>query len=136
MTDTPITVWNTVPVLLDMLLTVAESSPPAARLVASLRLVMLGGDWVSLDLPRRLARLAPGCRCVVLGGATEASIQSVLFEVNDIDPLWRSIPYGHPMRNQKVRVVDRQERDRPDWPRASSGSAGRVSTAATATTTS
>ena len=115
MTDTPITVWNTVPVLLDMLLTVAESSPPAARLVASLRLVMLGGDWVSLDLPRRLARLAPGCRCVVLGGATEASIQSVLFEVNDIDPLWRSIPYGHPMRNQKVRVVDRQERDRPDW---------------------
>ncbi|WP_246843045.1 non-ribosomal peptide synthetase [Allokutzneria sp. NRRL B-24872] len=97
-----VTVWNSVPALLDMLLIVGDRVP--------LRLVLVSGDWVGLDLPGKL-----GCRFVALGGATEASIWSNHFEVGSVDPSWNSIPYGFPLRNQQFRVVDDFGRDCPDW---------------------
>ncbi|WP_233621494.1 non-ribosomal peptide synthetase [Amycolatopsis sp. WAC 04182] len=99
-----VTIWNTVPALLDMLLVVAPSVP-------SLRLVLVSGDWVGLDLPERAGDL----RFVALGGATEASIWSNFTEVTGLDLAWRSIPYGKPLRNQAFRVVDDLGRDCPDW---------------------
>ena len=110
-----VTVWNTVPALLDMLLVVAEAGGP----LPSLRVALLSGDWVGLDLPGRLAAVAPGCRFVALGGATEAAIWSNshevgAHEVGAVDPGWRSIPYGRPLRGQRFRVVDPAGRDRPD----------------------
>ncbi|GLY51401.1 non-ribosomal peptide synthetase [Lentzea sp. NBRC 102530] len=102
-----VTVWNTVPALLDMLLVVAGPLP--------LRVVLVSGDWVGLDLPDRLAQVAPDCRFTALGGATEASIWSNFFEVDAVDPAWPSIPYGYPLRNQRFRVVDAFGRDCPDW---------------------
>ncbi|MFI7129703.1 amino acid adenylation domain-containing protein [Nonomuraea sp. NPDC050153] len=102
-----VTIWNTVPALLDMLLTVGRPR--------SLRLALLSGDWVGLDLPGRLSAASPGCRFVALGGATEAAIWSNLIEVEEVDPAWRSIPYGRPLRNQRFRVVDDLGRDCPDW---------------------
>ncbi|WP_228824381.1 non-ribosomal peptide synthetase [Nocardia blacklockiae] len=107
-----VTVWNTVPAMMDMLLTVAETSEVA---LPSLRLALLSGDWVGLDLPGRLAARAPHCRFVALGGATEAAIWSNYFEVDSVDPAWTSIPYGRPLRNQRFRVVDENGDDRPDW---------------------
>ncbi|WP_205855820.1 non-ribosomal peptide synthetase, partial [Phytoactinopolyspora endophytica] len=107
-----VTVWNTVPALLDMLVTVAETE---AGLPESLRLAMVSGDWVGLDLPGRVRALVPQCRFVALGGATEASIWSNAFEVDRVDPAWSSVPYGYPLRNQRFRVVDRHGRDCPDW---------------------
>ncbi|WP_010694383.1 non-ribosomal peptide synthetase [Saccharopolyspora spinosa] len=104
-----VTVWNTVPALLDMLLVVAGPRP------LPLRVVLVSGDWVGLDLPARLAAVAPDCRFTALGGATEASIWSNFLEVDEVDPAWPSIPYGYPLRNQKFRVVDAFGRDCPDW---------------------
>ena len=100
------------PILLDMLLIIGgENEPPG-----ELRLVLVSGDWVGLDLPGRLAAQRPGCRFIALGGATEASIWSNFFEVDQQVPeTWRSIPYGHPLRNQRFRVVDVHGRDCPDW---------------------
>ena len=105
-----VTVWNTVPALLDMLLVAAVDAPPAG-----LRLALVSGDWVGLDLPGRLAQAAPQARFVALGGATEASIWSNAFEVTGVPAHWRSIPYGYPLRNQRYRVVDPRGRDCPDW---------------------
>jgi amino acid adenylation domain-containing protein len=106
-----VTVWNSVPALLDMLL--ATGAPEAA--CAGLRLALLSGDWIGLDLPGRLAAGAPGCRFVALGGATEASIWSNAIEVAGVPHNWRSIPYGYPLRNQRFRVVDARGRECPDW---------------------
>ncbi|HKT01471.1 MAG TPA: non-ribosomal peptide synthetase, partial [Rugosimonospora sp.] len=106
-----VTVWNSVPALLDMLLTAAES----AGLPDSLRLAMVSGDWVGLDLPGRLAAACPQARLVALGGATEASIWSNAYEAGEVPAHWRSIPYGYPLRNQCYRVVDGRGRDCPDW---------------------
>uniref|UniRef100_UPI000BEF3AFE non-ribosomal peptide synthetase n=1 Tax=Streptomyces sp. ms184 TaxID=1827974 RepID=UPI000BEF3AFE len=107
-----VTVWNTVPALLEMALTAADGSP----LPGSLRLALLSGDWIGLDLPERLARATDGrCRFISLGGATEAAIWSNAYEVTGVPAGWRSIPYGKPLRNQKFRVVDGRGRDCPDW---------------------
>lgn len=104
------TVWNSVPTLLDMLLTVGSAEEPPA----ALRLALVSGDWIGLDLPSRLRAQRPDCRFFAMGGATEASIWSNGFEVDQVDPAWTSIPYGWPLRNQRFRVVDAQGRDAPD----------------------
>ncbi|MFC0623429.1 amino acid adenylation domain-containing protein [Kribbella deserti] len=103
-----VTLWNTVPALLDMLLVVATPGP-------ALRVVLVSGDWVGLDLPGRARALWPHCRFIAMGGATEASIWSNAFEVHEVDPAWPSIPYGFPLRNQAFRVVGPDGRDCPDW---------------------
>lgn len=103
-----VTVWNTVPALLDMLLVVGGGP--------GLRLALASGDWVGLDLPGRLAEAAPGCRLVALGGATEGAIWSNVFDVaGEVPAHWRSIPYGKPLRGQRYRVADGRGRDCPDF---------------------
>jgi yersiniabactin nonribosomal peptide synthetase len=102
-----VTVWNSVPALLDMALVAGLGEP--------LRLALVSGDWVGLDLPGRLAAACPGARFVALGGATEVSIWSNALEVAEVPAHWRSVPYGFPLRNQSYRVADGRGRDRPDW---------------------
>ncbi|WP_181919674.1 non-ribosomal peptide synthetase [Alkalilimnicola ehrlichii] len=102
------TVLNCVPTLADMLASAADSELP------SLRLVLLGGDWVPLTLPGALAEVAPNCRCIALGGTTETAIHSTIQELAEVPPDWVSVPYGVPLRNVRCRVVDALGRDRPD----------------------
>ncbi len=108
-----VTVWNSVPALLDMLLTWCEGQQ--ADLPASLRLVLLSGDWTPLSLPARLKALAPNCELIVLGGATEAAIWSNFQRVGEVPSHWPSIPYGRPLSGQYYRVLDAQLNDCPDW---------------------
>ncbi|MGW3955757.1 amino acid adenylation domain-containing protein [Streptomyces sp. NPDC004752] len=105
-----VTLVQCVPALLDLLMAAGEDE----GLGNSLRMVLLGGDWVGLDQPRRLRSLVPGCRFVVLGGMTEAAVHSTVFEVEETDPAWKSVPYGVPLRNMRARVVDGRGRDCPD----------------------
>lgn len=107
-----VTVWNSVPGQLQMLLDYFGTTP--ARAAESLRLVLLSGDWIPLDLPDRVRLAHPEVAVVGLGGATEASIWSIHHPVRTIDPAWRSIPYGIPLRNQTVRVMDSALQDCPE----------------------
>lgn len=110
-----VTLWNSVPVLLDMLLIAAESAAEDKRKL-SLRLVLISGDWIGLDLPGRLQNKTENCRFIALGGATEASIWSNFHEVKlPLPAHWSSIPYGQPLSNQSYRVVDDKGRDCPAW---------------------
>jgi len=110
--DHRVTIWNSVPVLLDMLLAAAEGTSRPLPL----RLTMVSGDWIALDLSERFRRMAPATRFIAMGGATEAAIWSNLCEVPTPVPAhWRSVPYGKPLANQRFRVVDVQGRDCPDW---------------------
>ena len=104
-----VTVWNTVPALLSMLL---EYERPLGD---QLRTVMLSGDWVPLTLPERLRELAPQAKLYALGGATEAGIWSNWFQVDHLDPSWRSIPYGWPLANQRYRILNEVLEPCPDW---------------------
>ncbi|KQU57001.1 non-ribosomal peptide synthetase [Rhodococcus sp. Leaf278] len=104
-----VTVISCVPPLLDMILSTGED------LGDSLEVVMLGGDKVGIDLYRRLTAAVPGCRFAGLGGATETAIHNSICEVVDVDPNWRTVPFGVPLRSMALRVVDARGHQVPDW---------------------
>ncbi|NJL38371.1 MAG: amino acid adenylation domain-containing protein, partial [Leptolyngbyaceae cyanobacterium SM1_4_3] len=108
-----VTIWNSVPALLQMLLTHVADCPNA--IPDSLRLVLLSGDWLPLSLPDSLRAIAPQAQVVSLGGATEASIWSILYPIGEVDPTWKSIPYGRPMTNQRFYVLDERLEPCPVW---------------------
>jgi amino acid adenylation domain-containing protein len=107
-----ITVWNSVPALMGMLL--AHVAGRADLMPARLRWVFLGGDWIPLATPGELARLVPAARLVSVGGPTETTLWNICHVVEQVDPHWVSIPYGKPMANQRYRLLDEALRERPD----------------------
>ena len=122
-----VTLWNTVPALMEMFVEYLSSgadptprtsrrehrAPESAEL--PLRLVMLSGDWIPVTLPERIRALADGVEIVSLGGATEASIWSILYPVGEVEPGAVSIPYGHAMVNQSFHALDGELSERPLW---------------------
>lgn len=108
-----VTVWNSVPALLQML--VEYSRGQGQSIPASLRLAMLSGDWIPLDLPRAAWSLAPELKIHSLGGATEASIWSITHPIDHLNRNIQSVPYGRPLSNQQCYVLDQNMRPRPDW---------------------
>ena len=87
---------------------------------------MMSGDWIPLSLTDQLLAVthpdsvAAGRRVVSLGGATEAAIWSNMYQIHPRTKLlpdgrantasnmgeWNSIPYGQPLRNQTMYVLD------------------------------
>ena len=109
-----VTVWNTAPALLEMLVEYAEIEPEATRrALTSLRQVFLSADWIPVTLPDRLRALAPQARVIGLGGATEASIWSISYPIGKIDPQWPSIPYGRALGGQSFHILDTDDRPCP-----------------------
>ncbi|AGC46259.1 non-ribosomal peptide synthetase [Myxococcus stipitatus DSM 14675] len=108
-----VSVWNSVPALMEMLVEFVEGEQ--RRLPDSLRLVWMSGDWIPLTLPDRIRARSPGVELVSLGGATEASIWSILHRIEAVDRTWRAIPYGAPMMNQKFHVLDEALEPCPEW---------------------
>ncbi|MGD9482024.1 amino acid adenylation domain-containing protein [Streptomyces sp. TRM70308] len=98
-----VSVWNSVPALLQMLVDHVGTGVPHPGL-AHLRHVWLSGDWVPVDLPGRLRALAPDARVTAAGGATEAAIWSVAHEVVPADAGRDTVPYGTALRNQRADV--------------------------------
>jgi amino acid adenylation domain-containing protein/non-ribosomal peptide synthase protein (TIGR01720 family) len=108
-----VTVWNSVPALFEMLVDYAGGRSDV--LGSSLRLALLSGDWIPLTLPEGARELLPEAELISLGGATEGSIWSIHFPIEDVDPNWPSIPYGRPMANQHIFVLDDELMPRPVW---------------------
>jgi amino acid adenylation domain-containing protein/non-ribosomal peptide synthase protein (TIGR01720 family) len=101
-----ITFWDSAPAALQQVAAFLPDEPlPGGE---SLRLVFLSGDWVPLSLPERTRRAFPRARVIALGGATEATVWSNFFPVEEIAPEWVSIPYGRPIRNARYHVLDRE----------------------------
>ncbi|MFJ8923572.1 amino acid adenylation domain-containing protein [Streptomyces sp. NPDC102415] len=105
-----VTLWNSVPALMELFvehMSVKEASGSA------LRLVLLSGDWLPVTLPDRIRQTLGAPEVISLGGATEASIWSILYPIGEVPADWPSIPYGRPMRNQTFHVLDEAFRPRP-----------------------
>ncbi|SIT38830.1 putative non-ribosomal peptide synthetase protein [Paraburkholderia ribeironis] len=115
MQATEVSMWNSAPAMLDLLVDYLESTQQG--LPPSLRLAMLSGDWIPVGLPDRVrARCTtPGLRIDSLGGATEASIWSIAYPISTVNPAWPSIPYGKALANQRLLVLDERLRPRPVW---------------------
>jgi amino acid adenylation domain-containing protein len=102
-----VTVWVSVPPLLDSLVTELEKRGerrPAIRLALNV------GDVLPLGLPGRARAVFPNIRHHNMGGPTEVSIFATEYEVVTVDPGWTSIPYGAPTGNMQVLILDEHMR--------------------------
>jgi len=108
-----VTIWNSVPILMQLL---TEHLHIRRRcLPDSLRIVLLSGDRIPLTLPDQIRALSDEVRIVSLGGGTEASIWSIAYPIDRVEPGWKSIPYGKPLANQRCYVFNRALELSPVW---------------------
>ncbi len=107
-----VTLWNSVPALMQILVEYLANQP---QQTSSLRLALLSGDWLPLNLPKQIQTLWSNVQVISLGGATEASIWSIYYPITQIHPNWKSIPYGKPLDNQKVYILNHNLQQTPVW---------------------
>lgn len=111
-----VTVWNSVPTFMQMLTEYLENAPSQKVVVpVLLRLVILSGDFIPVDLPDRIRHLIKGVNVVSAGGPTETTVWDICYSIGEVDPEWKSIPYGRPMANAEYHVLNDKLEPRPVW---------------------
>ena len=109
-----VTIWNSVPAFVEMLVEYEEYRKLGIN--QKLRLILMSGDWIPVALPDRVRGILRTVKMEALGGATEASIWSNCYEIPDVIPEnWKSIPYGKPLANQKYYILDQNMENCPNW---------------------
>ncbi|CAF0993724.1 unnamed protein product [Adineta steineri] len=108
-----VTIWNSVPMLMQMFVEHLKHTNNHNQL----RHILLSGDWIPLSLPESIqTTFGEQITITSLGGATEASIWSTAYTLpKEIPQEWKSIPYGIPLRNQQYYVYDTHLDDCPEW---------------------
>lgn len=115
-----ITLWNTVPMFMQLLTEHLQSVENTHAYQGNLRLIMMSGDKIPTTLPKKIYQLLEAQTCelrvISLGGATEGSIWSILHEIekHNLDFKER-VPYGKPMANQHFYVINQRQQLCPDW---------------------
>jgi pyochelin synthetase len=108
-----VSVWNSVPAIVALL--VDQAATTSAGLPSRLRLVLMSGDRIPVELPDRIRALKPGVRVVSLGGPTETTVWNICYPIGWVDPAWSGIPYGTPTANNRAYILDAQVRECPDY---------------------
>jgi len=99
--EQPITFWDSAPVAFQQL------TPYFSDVTGEhLKVVFLAGDWIALHLPDEIHAAFPNAQVVNMGGATEASVYSNFYVVQNVEPHWASIPYGKPIPNARYHILD------------------------------
>ncbi|BAZ53637.1 beta-ketoacyl synthase [Nostoc sp. NIES-4103] len=108
-----VTIWNSVPALMQMLVEylLGKSQQPTN----DLRVALLSGDWLPINLPEKIQSIWSNAQVISLGGATEASIWSISYAIDQVNSNWKSIPYGKPLINQRFYVLNELMEVRPIW---------------------
>ncbi len=106
-----ITLWNSVPQLLEMLL--RQLMTTNKSVLVRPRLAFVGGDWLALNLPVRMKEALPNCQLVSVGGPTETTLWNIMYPVTQVGDDWQSIPYGYPIANNSYRILDVKGLDCP-----------------------
>ncbi|MCG6623713.1 acinetobactin non-ribosomal peptide synthetase subunit BasA [Acinetobacter baumannii] len=94
-----VTLWSSVPAIVDMLFSVAQKEQ-----LQSLRLIAQGGDYIKPSLIAKLREQLPNARLFSLGGPTETTIWSIWHEINEQDQ--EIIPYGKALENNRYFILD------------------------------
>jgi acyl carrier protein len=102
-----ITFWDSVPTTMNYLVKELRSAKDTF-VQHSLRLVFLSGDWIPIQLPLEIKNYFPNAKVISLGGATEGTVWSNYYEVDNLEAAWKSIPYGKPIANNFFYVLDEQ----------------------------
>ncbi len=105
-----VTFWNSVPVFMEQLLGCGRGNA-----LASLRTVVLGGDWVDPGICWRLKERAPEAVFYTVGGPTETTVWNIINRIDSLPQGWESLPYGRPIANASYYILNEDLTDVPDW---------------------
>lgn len=103
-----VTIWNSVPAYMRMLLSylTIENTTVIKMLKLQLKLIMLSGDKIDVSLIQQLKKIFTQTKIICLGGATEASIWSIAYDAKNFSPELKLVPYGLPLSGQSVYILD------------------------------
>lgn len=113
--DKGVTFWNSVPAFIEMYVDYLEANKDKNVLPESLRMVVMSGDWIPVSLPDRLRSLVPDVEIIGSGGPTETTVWDIYYPIGQVDPNWKSIPYGKPMTNAKYYIMKDNLEECPDY---------------------
>ena len=102
-TEQKVTIWNSVPAQMQMLmesLTWSEQHD-----LSSLKLAMLSGDWIPVELAKTVLMKTPSLSLVSLGGPTETAIWCVDHTVKAVAQNDSFVPYGKPLPNHQIHIL-------------------------------
>ncbi|MEK8212402.1 amino acid adenylation domain-containing protein [Paenibacillus sp. FSL L8-0463] len=100
-----ITIWDSVPTTLNHVLHGLEEQEKGIRQQA-LRLALVSGDWIPVNLAVRAKAAFPNVQVIGLGGATEATVWSNYYPIREVTADQTSIPYGKPLDNNTFYILD------------------------------
>ena len=109
-----VSIWNTAPPLMQMFMEYLLIQNED-KFKNNIRLVLLSGDWIPVSLPDNIRLQFKDAEIISLGGATEASIWSNFYKIEENKLQCVSIPYGKPLKNQKMFVLGNDFEIRPVW---------------------
>ena len=100
-----ITIWNSVPAFMNIY---TELDEKIQKGIKNLRLILLSGDWIPVDLPEKIWKQNHNVELISLGGATECSIWSIWHPITEVKAGQTSIPYGKSLSGQQVYVLNKK----------------------------
>ena len=100
-----ITVWNSVPMVMEMLITYLQFKYPNEE-IPSMKNIFLSGDKTYVKLAHKMKKVFPNTEVVSMGGATECAIWSNYFKFSELVTAEEIIPYGYALDNQTLMVLD------------------------------
>ncbi|PKM50197.1 MAG: hypothetical protein CVV02_12585 [Firmicutes bacterium HGW-Firmicutes-7] len=103
--DEGITFWDSVPSTMNYIINAIEEKEEDFC-QTDLRLVFMSGDWIPVKLPDKVKRYFPNTSVISLGGATEGTVWSIYYPIEDVSKYQTSIPYGKPMDNNYFYILD------------------------------
>jgi pyochelin synthetase len=108
-----VTRWNSVPAQMQMLMTSLDWVPEVK--LHALKTVMMSGDWIPVQLPGIISSRLPNTEVISLGGPTETAIWCVSYPVVSVPDYAINIPYGLPMQNHQIHILNHRLETCPDW---------------------
>jgi len=108
-----VTLWNSVPTMLQMLLEYLGEHDQRAH--PSIRLAFVGGETVNPELADRFTAIFDNASLVSVGGPTETTLWNIMHPINPSDFRKKRIPYGKPISNSQYYVLNQAMEDRPVW---------------------
>jgi len=107
-----VNIWNSVPALFKMYLNEMQEQKDLRN--TSIEKVLLSGDVIDRNLPKLAKAHLGNYQMMSLGGATEAAIWSIYYDITDYQSE-DAIPYGMPLANQRFYVLDHRLTQCPDY---------------------
>lgn len=99
-----VSVWNSVPAFLEMLTSCVEDGDEF--LFEKLRLIITGGDYLSVPVLKQIRSMNEDIRIVSVGGPTEISLWNICSEITQKDLEHWTVPYGYSIANADYYILN------------------------------